>query len=107
MSDGHFASQYSPKHIILLQVHAVAYDVNGPLLEALVDITGFTDKDCIEFFRKGAPLLGKLDHSGVGEEKSFAPHASVDELWSACAANNKALVATRSCACFSDSILSH
>ena len=41
-------------------VREVSKDVNGPLLEMLADAIDFHDRDCIEFFRKGCPLVSLL-----------------------------------------------
>ena len=37
-----------------------AAEVNGPLMVALAEKVGYHDVDCVELFRKGAPLVGKL-----------------------------------------------
>ena len=47
-------------------VKATACDVNGPLLEFLARACGFHDEACVEFFRKGAKLFGRLPRSGNG-----------------------------------------
>ena len=37
-----------------------AAEVNGPLMIALAEKAGYHDVDCVELFREGAPLVGKL-----------------------------------------------
>ena len=37
-----------------------AAEVNGPLMIALAEKAGYHDVDCVELFRDGAPLVGKL-----------------------------------------------
>ena len=37
-----------------------AAEVNGPLMVALAEKAGYHDVDCVELFREGAPLVGKL-----------------------------------------------
>ena len=45
----------------------VSRGVNGLLLEQLAAVTGHVDAQFVEFFRKGAPFLGVLPCSGIGE----------------------------------------
>ena len=40
-----------------------ADEVNGPLMAALAAKVGYHDVDCVELFREGAPLVGKLTRS--------------------------------------------
>ena len=44
----------------------VAKGVNGPLLQLLAETIGWHDASAIELFRRGAPLFGDLECSGVG-----------------------------------------
>ena len=44
----------------------VVAEANGPTLQALSEAAGHDDPGCVEFFRKGAPLLGKLPVSSNG-----------------------------------------
>ena len=81
--------------LVCAQVQGVAGTVNGPLLQALAEATGFKDKECIEFFRKGARLTGKLAPSGLCEPKQFEEHASIAELWAKRAENAKKLLSSR------------
>ena len=48
------------------QLREAARGVNGPLLEFLAKGMGYSDAACIELFRSGAPLLGKLARTGNG-----------------------------------------
>jgi len=41
-------------------VREISKDVNGPLLEMLADAIDFHDRDCIELFRTGCPLVSLL-----------------------------------------------
>ena len=42
--------------------------MNGPILELLASEADWVDPRSVELFRKGAPLFGVLDKSGVGAE---------------------------------------
>ena len=48
------------------KLREAARGVNGPLLEFLAKGMGYSDAACIELFRSGAPLLGKLACTGNG-----------------------------------------
>ena len=45
----------------------VVKSINGPLLQQLMKAVEHCDQECADLFRKGAPLLGKLFRSGIGE----------------------------------------
>ena len=70
----------------------VASGVNGALLEQLARATNYWDCECVEFFRKGAPMYGVLPVSGNGVPQKFAAASSVEELLSSALANNCKLV---------------
>ena len=70
----------------------VASGVNGALLEQLARATNYWDCECVEFFRKGAPMYGVLPVSGNGVPQKFAAASSVEELLSSALANNRKLV---------------
>ena len=58
-----------------------AQDVNGPLCDHVADtLLQYHDRDCIDFFRKGAPLIGLLPISGNGVAMSSGVHESLSEL---------------------------
>ena len=42
------------------ELQRFAAEVNGPLMVALAEKAGYHDVDCVELFRTGAPLVGKL-----------------------------------------------
>ena len=44
----------------------VANGVNGPLLAMLAESCGFHDSACVELFRTGSDIIGKLPCSGNG-----------------------------------------
>ncbi len=77
------------------KVKEVSHRVNGPLLVALAEATGFHDKACIEFFRRGAPLLGVLEFAGNGGTKEFPKPESADDLWWGTGKQNEAMFAKR------------
>ena len=79
--------------------------VNGPLLEQLAKITQHCDPVCIEFFRVGAPLLGKLPVSGIGTPCADAVARPLSELKSQCQASNAALLRSLKQAEHSDKLL--
>ena len=47
-------------------VAPLAGECQGLLLEQLAVVAEHCDKDCVNFFRHGAPLLGELPCSGIG-----------------------------------------
>ena len=68
--------------------------MNGLLLQQLAFITGYEDADCVQFFRRGAPFLGRLPCSGIGTPRLEAGDISVSLLREHAHANNAALVAS-------------
>ena len=68
--------------------------VNGPAMEALAEATGYEDTECIDFFRYGAPLMGKLPLSCNGRAEKYPEPASVDELRQSTHTANKKLVSS-------------
>ncbi len=77
------------------KVRAVAELVNGPLMPALAESTGYGDCACVEFFRAGALLLGELPRSGIGTPCALEAPCSVDELWAQRVEWNQELMASR------------
>ena len=78
------------------KIQAVSATVNGPLIEALAEATGFSDKACIEQFRKGAPILGRLPSSGRGTKRSSETQlGDVHELAASRVEANKQLLTRR------------
>ena len=76
------------------EVQRVSEHVNGPMLEALANHAGYHDVACVECFRKGADLFGKLQVSGNGTPHVFKEHASVDELRTSAFERNTSLLKT-------------
>ena len=77
-------------------VRGVAREINGPLLEELAAITCAPDAKCIECFRHGAQLLGKLPCSGIGEPFEYPEHSSTDDLMQhRCEKNQEILASLR------------
>ena len=75
------------------EIRAVSCTVNGPLLAYLASSVGYCDQSCVEFFRKGAPLYGELEHSGaLGAPKDCTAEVSVDALRADCQRSNVLLV---------------
>lgn len=75
------------------QTRAVARDVNGPLLERLVEITRWTDAEAPELLRCGAPVVGTLPLSGLYAARSKKTHAaSAKQLLHECGNRNRSLL---------------
>ena len=70
----------------------VVAEVNGPTLQALSEAAGHDDPSCVEFFRKGAPLLGKLPMSSNGDPFAWPAHECPKKLEANLHASNKKLV---------------
>ncbi len=68
--------------------------VNGPLLEALAEKAGYHDAACINLFREGAPIVGKLARSGNGKPLDGEAAASIAVLKADRAKKNKELLGT-------------
>ena len=67
-------------------------ECQGLLLEQLAVVAEHCDKDCVEFFRNGAPLYGLLACSGIGEPLD-APVSPGESLWNLeCESLNKSLL---------------
>jgi hypothetical protein len=66
--------------------------VNGLLLQQLATVTNHNDPSCVDFFRKGAPFLGKLPCSGNGTPIDAGVEVSGAGLRKLCAGSNAALV---------------
>jgi len=76
------------------EVREVAATVNGPLMHELALRAEHCDVACVDFFRQGAPLLGKLEYSGIGDEKVFKEHQSLNLLKANCGMQNRKLLQT-------------
>ena len=57
-----------------------AEEVHGPMLELLAKRAGYHDGACVELFRTGAPLVGKLARTGNGTPLSKPPSLTVKQL---------------------------
>ena len=77
---------------MLLVIGQVSRGVNGLLLQQLAIISGHKDLECVEFFRQGAPFLGKLPCSGNGTPIVASGDKSVSMLRELCVESNAALV---------------
>ena len=55
------------------QIRRITETVNGPALERIAGITNFCDPGCVELFRQGADLVGRLPLSGLGSEREHPP----------------------------------
>lgn len=62
------------------ELRRFAAEVNGPLMEVLAEKVGYHDKECIDLFRKGAHIVGKLHRTGNGKAHEVTPKKSVHEL---------------------------
>lgn len=63
------------------KIRSVSATVNGPLMQALAEATGYSDYACIMCFLSGAPILGRLPSSGRGKKRSKKDECgSCDEL---------------------------
>ena len=72
----------------------IAQDVNGPLIEELAAASGFWDPECIDMFRFGAPVVGKLPLSGSGPPCAVTEPVPVEDLREKCGERNRALLST-------------
>ena len=70
-------------------VRAISVGVNGPLWDRLLKAAGHEDLQCIEQFRQGAQLLGKLPVTGNGRQESKKCHEPLYALEQTCAASNR------------------
>ena len=57
-----------------------ADEVNGPLMELLALRARYHDAECVDLFRKGAPIVGKLHRTGNGTPQAQPARKSVNEL---------------------------
>ena len=62
-------------------VQQISCDVNGPLIQTLLDRIEFHDKDCVNIFKHGVPIAGDLPRQG-GEDNKLNASLSISELWS-------------------------
>jgi hypothetical protein len=63
------------------KIRSVSATINGPLMQALAEATGYSDYACIMCFSSGAPILGRLPSSGRGKKRSKKDECgSCDEL---------------------------
>jgi hypothetical protein len=77
-------------------VAKVSETVNGPLFQELAKATNFTDSPCVDFFRHGAPFIGKLD----GTDSN-----SPQELKASTLESNRAVCKNLSCDPFATEML--
>ena len=82
----------------------MASGVNGPLLEILAKEIGWIDAESINFFRKGAPLIGELKVSGVGEPSTKTPKVEQETMFENIEERN---LQVRPLSCNSYVVLSH
>ena len=75
-------------------VKKMCTSVNGPALEALAKATHYEDAECVNFFRWGAPLFGKLPCSINGKKQDYPQHASLENLRDSVHALNRKLIAS-------------
>ena len=61
----------------------ISRQVNGPLLEQLVQEISYVDSECVELFREGAPLVGELPSQG-GEKNKLHASRTVEKLKANC-----------------------
>ena len=73
-------------------VQAVAGSINCPLIVELLDEIGYEDANCVEVFRRGAPLVGPLPLTGNGRPELFPEPLSLKELVAGAERRNAALV---------------
>ena len=71
-----------------IRVRTVACDVNGPLLEELARSVNYHDLECVEHFRLGAPLYGRLPAAGNGLPREAVSYESAVTLRSSCSERN-------------------
>ena len=66
--------------IILAVCFKVADGVAGFLMQELIANSSHCDKEVADMFRKGAPLIGELERSGIGTPAEVDTVGSIDEL---------------------------
>jgi hypothetical protein len=66
----------------LADTHAavIAHDVNGPLMWELCKQTGFGDTGCIESFRTGAPITGRIPAAATATPHEYPRAADAAQL---------------------------
>ena len=69
-------------------VAAISGQVNGPLFEMLIRACDHCDTGCVDLFKHGAPLLGRLPCVGNGPPESRKLHKSLAELHDTAEAGN-------------------
>ena len=75
------------------KIRTVSATVNGPLMQALAEATGYSDVACITSFISGAPILGRLPSSGRGRKRPKKDECGDrNELISGMLASNKKLL---------------
>ena len=78
------------------KIRTVSATVNGPLMQALAEATGYSDVACITSFISGAPILGRLPSSGRGRKRPKKDECGDhNELISGMLASNKKLLERR------------
>ena len=78
------------------KISTVSATVNGPLMQALAEATGYSDSACITSFISGAPILGRLPSSGRGKTRPKKDECGDrDELITGMQASNKKLLDRR------------
>ena len=68
--------------------------MNDPLLEQLAAVTSFTDPECIQCFRRGAPVTGTIPAAASAKTHEYAPAEPVEKLRQQCRVRNERLMAS-------------
>ena len=66
--------------------------VNGPLLLALLEATGYVDLDCVNIFKEGAAIVGGIKPSGIGASTKQVEAKPLQDLWAGHADSNARLL---------------
>ena len=66
--------------------------VNGPLLLALLEATGYVDLDCVYIFKEGAAIVGGIKPSGIGASMKQVEAKPLQDLWAGHADSNARLL---------------
>lgn len=62
------------------ELRRFASEVNGALMQLLAERANYHDGKCVDAFREGVPIVGKLVRTGNGKAHDVPPKKSVREL---------------------------
>ena len=80
--------------------HKVSNGVNGPIMELLAAACQYHDADCIEMFRSGGQLFGKLPAVGNGVSCTPETQCNPDLVKQGCSERNEQVYLLLACLSF-------